>query len=84
MDKSRAQSPSVLSPTRLQPEYGTLRLVHQTLLYYLDTYLKGIRFGRNGHRVAVVDHADDVTLFATHHDDCKFIRGTVQRYENHQ
>ena len=47
------------------------------LLHYLDTHLKDIRFGRTRNRVAVVAYVDDVTLFATHHDDFKFVCGTV-------
>jgi len=50
------------------------------LLHYLDTHLKGIRFGRTGHRVTLVAYADEVTLFVTQHD-FRIIRDAVQRYE---
>jgi hypothetical protein len=50
------------------------------LLHYLDTHLDGIRFGRNGNRVAVVDYADDVTTFVTQRDDFRIRRDALQCY----
>lgn len=48
------------------------------LLHLLDTRLKGIRSGSTGHRIAVVNYADDVTFFVTRNEEFRFIRDVVQ------
>ena len=52
-------------------------LCFNPLLYYLDTHLDGIRFGRTENRVAVVAYAD-VTIFVTQRDDFRIIRDALQ------